>query len=845
MNIDVAVASTVFAAGVRRKFDAVRPCIADDLGFPLSGFFVDHLGIELPSLHRVAATAAIRLADGSEVKVNSYRMQLWTDVKVHLTTLKDVQAGGLAGPTGTIPLTFKVYFDVVGELQTDQGGNVIGAGIRTRYAGKDTSMPTGELDTTVDAALAAADEFVPIDIGPLGQAFGKPLEIRNVGVATDYKGSRAVIRLEVDTVATDPVAAWQKFYGSPPDLLAGRDWAIFVDRRMLTGVAKDQIKAAIAKDQQLSLNEGPTTYWWPWIPGFKIEVGITLVDVCPAFDMDIDVDVDAETSIKVIGTAGNRQLQLEVKISWDATDSDVIKCGVATGVLQMKYGASIGSLAGPVGALIGAVAVVVLVTVAVAITADLASPPSGTFEQPDCKTIEKDDDHVVIRCTRPLVMPAIPLLGKLDPDEVAADDQGLYLRGATLLAPAGPGLVLEVRPLQWVQQVTCSALQVQWVKEGWVKVSGMGLRVCRIDVLDDPFGVFSASWDSWSGTIGVALKKQVQKQYFAKPYPCVLAIRTNQGARCANLGALKAPPPPPSELQKLVALDKNCWKFYRDIPIKGFDPGWWAIDIELTIDAPVIRHWDVAVFGLPEGSIVDLCKILGLGCDPLASAPVNPRGHVRLQATTTPRDRLRIRSHGAPIPDGPLDPRRHGFAITQRLFVQERVLELPGACRDLAAFEGIRGVQLAAVTDAGLHVWKQHPVHALVPTMWWLSFAAREVVPVLGGFATIGDHGVTVFRAEEGGGVRVVATRSGLDALREIAHRAELTTEGWRNRRASASAPWLDRAVWVAPFVVRLGLEGRQLEVYRASRPVEPAFRLGDVGHAPTESRRGSSRLSG
>jgi hypothetical protein len=113
-----------------------------------------------------------------------------------------------------------------------------------------------------------------------------------------------------------------------------------------------------------------------------------------------------------------------------------------------------------------------------------------------------------------------------------------------------------------------------------------------------------------------------------------------------------------------------------------------------------------------------------------------------------------------PIADRPLDPRHHGFAITQRLFVLERVIELPGLCRDVTAFEGAASAQLAAVTDAGLHVWKQAALHQLVPTIWWLGYDAREVVPVRGGFATIGDAGVTVFRAEEDGRVRVVASRS-------------------------------------------------------------------------------------
>jgi hypothetical protein len=720
-----------------------------------------------------------------------------------------------------------VYFDIVGELQTDQSGQVIGAGIRTQYAGKDTVLPTSDLDSAVDAALAAADQFVPLDLGPLAQAFGKPIEIRNIGVATDLKGTRVVIRLEVDTVAADPVAAWQKFYGGPPDLLAGRDWTIFMDRRVLGTAAETQIKKGIETEKDLDINDGPTMSWQPSIPGFRVDVGIKLVDACPAFDIDIDADVTAETSLKLIGSPGKRLLQLEVEITWNASDWDVIKCGIASGLLAMKYGAAVGLLGGPLGAAIGAFAMIVLVTVAVAIIADTASPPSGAFAEADCKTIEEDDDHVVIRCVRSLAMPAIPLLGTLDPDDITADSQGLYLRGTVLAAAPGPELSVEVWKLKWVQHVTCSSLQVQWVKEGWVQVTGsLGLSVCHIDVLDDPLGIFSPYW-TVANKIGVLLKKPLQNQYFAKPYPCLLAVRTSRGARCANLGALPPQPPEPSVAQKIITLDKHCWKFYKEIPLKGFEPEW--INAFDPGDRAVIRHWDVAVFGLPAGSVVDLCKLLGLNCDELASAPVNPRGHARLQTTTTPNDRLRIRSHGDPIADTPLDPRRHGFTITQRLFVHERAIELPGQCRDLAAFKGARGVQLAAITDGGLHVWAQHPLHHLVPTIWWLGFDAREVVPVRGGFATIGDAGVTVFRAEEDGRVRVAPSRLSRDGLREIADPTERRGESWRNRKVSARAPWLDRSVWVAPFVVRVAPEGARLEVYGGGRPVRPASPLGEA----------------
>jgi hypothetical protein len=358
--------------------------------------------------------------------------------------------------------------------------------------------------------------------------------------------------------------------------------------------------------------------------------------------------------------------------------------------------------------------------------------------------------------------------------------------------------------------------------------------VCRIDVLDDGLGIFSPYW-TVAHKIGVLLKKPLQEQYFANPYPCLLAIRTSRGARCANLGALPPPPPEPNQTQKIILLDKHCWKFYKEIPLKGFEPGW--VDVFDPGDRLVIRHWDVAVFGLPAGSVVDLCKLLGVNCDELTSAPVDARGHVRLQATTTPGDRLLIRSHGDPIADGPLDPRHHGFAITQRLFVLERVIELPGLCRDVTAFEGAASAQLAAVTDAGLHVWRHAALHQLVPTIWRLGYDAREVVPVRGGFATIGDAGVTVFRAEEDGRVRVVASRSSRDAFGDIADPAELSGERWRNRRVSSRAPWLDRSLWMAPFVVRVASDGARLELYRGGPPVRPVSPLRDEDIALTDTR--------
>lgn len=115
----------------------------------------------------------------------------------------------------------------------------------------------------------------------------------------------------------------------------------------------------------------------------------------------------------------------------------------------------------------------------------------------------------------------------------------------------------------------------------------------------------------------------------------------------------------------------------------------------------------------------------------------------------SPDRQLRLRSaRTTGSPEAPaFDPSIHRVAVVQQLLVSGGVLDLHGAARDLIAFNGPGHDQLAAVTDAGLQVWRSHPLGGLTSTLSLGGVDYQGLVATRRGFLAFGPDGLRAFQA--------------------------------------------------------------------------------------------------
>lgn len=352
MNIDVSVRRTVLASAIRNRITAIPVCIDQSLTGFLDGMVVDRLGVDEPELTRVSAQLDVRTAGGGTVTVSGHRVRATFPVHVHTATRAALAAAGTGVPS-TVVLHLEVRFDLVGELTLDDDGNVIGAGIRTTYAGKNVALPDPALDAQVETALDDAGQFAPIDLGGLSTALGAGAAIRNVGVAL---GDEAlVVRLQVGSVPADAVPGWTSFFADAPNWLADRDWAIFVDQSLVCQAVETRLAAEMATSVEkgdLEILEAPSALWMGWtgVPLVQVQAYVDVVGKCPS-GFDIGVEVTANT---VIDLVDGPALSLDNEIFWNVVDSDSFLCGFTSGLFSATIGAVLGAAGGPVGAAVGA-----------------------------------------------------------------------------------------------------------------------------------------------------------------------------------------------------------------------------------------------------------------------------------------------------------------------------------------------------------------------------------------------------------------------------------------------------------------------------------------------------------
>jgi hypothetical protein len=766
MNIDFSVAANVATATILNRLTATPICMAQDSGGLFKGIVIDHVEFDLSEITRVNAAVPILLADGNMADVAGHRVRLSIGMRIYVATEKKLRDGGEAGPQNPIKLFLQAWFDLVGELQIDNG-NVIGAGIRIQYVRKNVDFPDPTWDAEIEAQLAGAERFIPLDVEPIGTALKKHIEIRNVGVATPAGEGSIVIRIEIESMSSDPVADWQNFFSSPPEFLDTRQWGVMIDGNLLTSIIEAQFGSSLAESSLIEVLEEPNVIWLGFLswPAMKMSAYVDVLEACPN-GLDIGAELTALVTMQLVTGPEGKQLEIYINIIWNMIDSDVFLCGITMGLAGAHLGAVLGGAGGPIGAAIGAVIGIVLSVVGIAAIADVYEPDTSAFEQKDCETIESDDDHVLLKCLWPLNLGSSELIGRLDPDELLGHPNGLLLRGSVPVQTLKKKLIVNVTPMGWDSHLNCGTRRIETIHTGSVTLTGFGvgnLDVCYSEIVDDRLAVNGQPgyfmMEKIYGDLGnmvlrINTNNALQDAYSADPYPCHVMVRTSHGARFLDLGVQPPPPPPPSDPHKEeLEILKECLEATEGFWHGGrFNPKW---NIDPPPEKGIAQHWEVVAVGLEPGDVLEL---LDSEDHVLASVPVLTGGVARARAVMTlPKGQLSIarKTSAKTATSTNFDHNMHRLAITQRLLVLERRVALSSIAREIVSFRGIGRHQLAVLTDASVHVWDPHSLRTISATSHLLLDDISHIYGLGRGIMALGASGILYLEARDDGRLHI------------------------------------------------------------------------------------------
>jgi hypothetical protein len=827
MYIDISVEAGVITGGIVNRLMATPICLAEDLASPFANSVVERVTFDNPSIRPVTVSVPVRLADGTTVTTAGHRVRLTVTTHVFLATLDDVRTAGVGGAQTLNEIPFDIQFDLSGELQIDSNGMVTGAGVRTTYVSKDIDIPNAELDARVETRLAAEDQFGEIDLGAISEALGRNLAILNVGVALTADASAVVIRVEIDSISPNPVTAWSTFFAAPPNLLGGRSWAVLIDKLLMTSVAEERFATGLAESATPVIVDGALTTpsiavletpnaTWPGaaqVPAVLMTAYIDVIDACPN-ELNIGAELFVSSVFSLVNGPEGNQLQTDIVVSWNLIDSDVLLCGITSGLFVAPVSTLFGGGAGmsfAIGAFIGTTASIV----GIAIAGDLYEPDSGIFLSQDpeeCVLVTSDEDHAELRCLNPLNFPDNPLIGPMNPNELLGHARGLLLRGTVVLPTATKHLTATITPLGWDRRLNCGTRNLDTTQLGSIELMSLGsgpLTVCR-RAFEQNDGYFEFATPN---TLRIATNAALQAAYTLAPYPCRVMVWTTQGVRFFDLGIMPAPPAPPAPEERIAAVLRNCIKAHDQFWRGRFNPKW---RIDPPPDAEVLHHWEVSVTGLLEG---DRLELLGRDGGTFASVRGTRAGAARATAMTEPAEgELVIARRAGHARDVKLDPDIHRLAITQRLLVLERQMGFAGKAREIVAYRGAGNNQIAVLTNACLHAWTERSNGAVAATLHLMDSDITHIAAIDGGVAAVRSDGVLFLRPGEDGRLNVVSrfAASGI---------ADITTVG-------------DALVLLTSD--RLSVLDRQFRL-RAEMPFEGGISVSTVmGHAAVRAGRGT-----
>jgi hypothetical protein len=376
----------------------------------------------------------------------------------------------------------------------------------------------------------------PFDLKPLRKLLKAKVTVKTSGLSADADLTRIALRLEFNEFASPPsesVADWQAFFsGQLGPHTAGKDWTLFIGKEVFISSVITRFAESLEKHKDRFELDDDTPLTAKWTPvgkygGGHIEVNFSgqLHDTpCPndigihPVTVNIDLHVDSSDPGSV---------QSEGVITWDAVDSDVELCAFAFGI----------------GFSVISPWITVAVMILGAVIAGSEDPDKKDFSlPPECTAVTDTTLH----CSQPVSLPPFHfgLQGALlSLQSLVGPENGPLLSGSVDWHPYTPGplLSLQSSPIELgiLGGDSCSSLHIGY--SGRVDLYGYPGAVCDVSrVTDDELHVFSfETRDSvLPTTVDVrfaegfdALAPDFLADYWSKPYPLTLRIRTGAGAQ--------------------------------------------------------------------------------------------------------------------------------------------------------------------------------------------------------------------------------------------------------------------------------------------------------------------------
>jgi hypothetical protein len=566
--IDLQVAADAFLTGIRNELRSQIICYTQKLILPTATILLDHVEItDNTVLGTVSENIQVQVL-GEPQNISGTFLLVTQEIVLCFATLTDLEASGPAPTPVTSPLfrqSVKVQFLVNAVLINQQPQIQFTYRPPVDAAGLDALQPG--ISQQIDARLANFTGTFPINLTTIYQLIGIVPLFNNAGIAV--AGGRVSLRLE-DGGNAPTAQPWSDFYaGLFPDRLGGKSWAIFIDRVLLFPAVLNVFKKPSGGDFKPS--GAPAASW----AGNGIGVHVSQSGVLPGdgplgTDVDATVYADLTFSVQAID-----YLRLNLSFSASAEPS-----GLLGDVLEFfGFSPDAGG----------------------ALPAAQGWTQTGDSSYQQGVSVNFNDS----------------LLGHLAIETVIPDQNGLHIAGTIhphLVTPATlQTLPFTLKTFKWAVHGSCGS--------GWdiscfasISLDNLGtapLSVCAASVLYDPDGQFPVTVNypqTESGQLSVSVTIYALLPSYAarpSPYPCLVLIQTNGGARVVSFGIPTGLTPAQSDkLQKDHSIYViSCYKLVNHFWGSGLDPKWIP---DPPPDDRWLQLWQVEVRGLSEGEQVGI-----------------------------------------------------------------------------------------------------------------------------------------------------------------------------------------------------------------------------------------------
>jgi hypothetical protein len=588
-----------------------------------------------PFVAGATTTVNVPDASGNPVPLSARQLTFTQPVHVFVTTMSGLTANpGVAPPV----LPFKVFL----VFSIALNGSSLGITYQT-LSHTDllpSAVPIAELEALLKANLPPINASLDLT-SALDNIGGPPLT--TVFTALGATADVSVIELRVElqpkgALGSADFEAWQSFFNAVgvDDLTAGSDWAMLVDRDILTAVAQSKVQSALTGGDKFTLTSAVVPTWEPSEPGVSIAFTGDVKDACDcawgSIDVSTDITIDARFSVN------DAALQQDLYLTPSPHFWPTVCCEITAALLwplfvvegnyNLEY-SILGSIAyyyfGPLAIFAAAVL--------------LVHAPVPSENIPNCTQDPQDNSHFTCQIGIDL-NGSPPYCSKRDDWMAIAGvrgiDQGLVLSGTYTDNALAPPIVAigNVSPFAWQPPaVNCSGTNGTWVAEASVEVQrGSGdldLFFCSAVAVGITASEFQPLLTVDFTYCPLTATVRIRSDRFLDD-GCSVLILTSGGARLVNF----VPMQPLGQDQITSFLEyANRWRLETcfTIPV----PFWEIMKVKWLIDPyPGLTNYErfheINAWQVAENAVL---RVLGARAEVLAEGSPNATGAVQLSLT--------------------------------------------------------------------------------------------------------------------------------------------------------------------------------------------------------------------